>query len=64
MFVVPLQISLLKIKNEKNLSSILEKVRSFLVIYIGLLKNITDIAMPETKFYIDMKSAGYFKTGK
>lgn len=41
-----------------------EKVRGFLVTYISLLKNVTEITVPETKFDINMKSAGYFKISK
>lgn len=32
--------------------------------YISVLKNKTDIAMPEAKFYINMISAVYFKISK
>lgn len=56
--------SILKIKNAKNISNISEKLICFLVTYISLLKNKTDIAVPEAKFYINMISAVYFKISK
>lgn len=56
--------SILKIKNAKNISNISEKLICFLVTYISLLKNKTDIAVPEAKFHINMISAVYFKISK
>lgn len=51
-----------KLKTQKTYQ--VEKIRGFLVTYISLLKNITEITVPETKFDINMKSAGYFKISK